>query len=107
MWAAVGTRPDIAFPVGILSKFLDNPGLVHWEAVKHVFRYLQGTKDLRLTYGAGKKGLEGYSDADGMSQENRRAISGFAFIIDGVQFLRVPRNRNSFPSRPSRPNMLQ
>jgi hypothetical protein len=83
MWAAVGTRPDIAFPVGILSKFLDNPGPAHWEAVKRVFRYLQGTKDWRLTYGAGKRGLEGYSDADGMSQEHRRAISGYAFLIDG------------------------
>jgi hypothetical protein len=83
MWAAVGTRPDIAFPVGVLSKFLDNPGPAHWEACKRVFRYLLGTKDLRLTYGAGKPGLEGYSDADGMSQESRRAISGFAFIIDG------------------------
>ncbi|KAF7353238.1 Transcription factor [Mycena sanguinolenta] len=83
MWAAVGTRPDIAFVVGVLSKYLNNPGPTHWEAVKRVFRYLQGTKDWRLTYGAGKAGLEGYSDADGMSQENRRAISGYAFIIDG------------------------
>lgn len=83
MWAAIGTRPDIAFPVGNLSKFLDNPGIAHWEAAKRVFRYLLGTKDWCLTYGAGKQGLEGYTDADGMSQEHRRAISGYAFIIDG------------------------
>jgi hypothetical protein len=83
MWAAVGTRPDIAYPVGTLSKFLDNPGPAHWEAVKRVFRYLLGTKEWRMTYGVGKPGLEGYSDADGMSEEFRRAISGYAFIIDG------------------------
>ena len=83
MWAAIGTRPDIAYSVGTLSKFLDNPGSTHWDAAKRVFRYLLGTKDWRLTYGIGKKGLEGFSDADGMSEEYRRAISGYAFILDG------------------------
>jgi hypothetical protein len=105
MWAAVGTRPDIAYPVGVLSKFLDNPGPAHWDATKRVFRYLLGTKDWRLTYGAGgKKGLEGYSDADGMSEEHRRAISGYAFIIDGGLFLGVPRNRNLSRFRQRKPS---
>ena len=27
--------------------------------------------------------MEGYTDADGASQEHRRAISGYTFIIDG------------------------
>ena len=83
MYAAVGTRPDIAFAVSTLSQFLENPGEAHWEAAKRVFRYLQGTKDLRLTFGNGAKGLEGYTDADGASQYHRRAISGHAFLIDG------------------------
>jgi hypothetical protein len=83
MWAAVGTRPDIAFAVGTLSQFLENPGEAHWEAAKRVFRYLQGTKEWRLVYGGEQSGLEGFSDADGMSQEHRRAISGYAFLIDG------------------------
>jgi hypothetical protein len=56
--------------MGILSKFLDNLGLAHWDVAKHVFHYLQGMKDWRLTYGTGKKGLEGYSDANGMWQEH-------------------------------------
>ena len=83
MYASVGTRPDISFAVSTLSQFLDNPGQVHWEAVKRVFRYLLGTKNWGLTYGGGKIGLEGYSDADGASQEHRRAISGYAFIMNG------------------------
>ena len=33
--------------------------------------------------GGGKIGLEGYSDADGASQEHRRAMSGYAFIMNG------------------------
>jgi len=66
---------------------IDNPGQVHWDAVKHVFRYLNGTKELALGYGGegkGKgRGLEGFSDADGTSQEHQHAITGFAFLIDG------------------------
>ena len=82
-WAAVGTRPDIAFVVGVLSQYLENPGWVHWEAVKRVFRYLQGTKDWKLTYGGATRGIIGFTDADGASQEHRRAISGSVILIDG------------------------
>ena len=52
MYAAVATRPDIAFAVSYLSQFLENPGEAHWEATKRVFRYLAGTKSLQLTYGS-------------------------------------------------------
>jgi len=83
MYASVGTCPDISFAILTLSQFLDNPGHTHWEAVKHVFWYLLSMKDLQLTFGGGKDGLEGYTDADGASQEHRCAISGYAFIING------------------------
>ena len=83
MYASVATRPDISFAVAALSQFLDNPGEVHWEAVKRVMRYLSGTKDFMLTYGDEHHDLLGYSDADGATQEHRHAISGYAFLIDG------------------------
>ena len=65
-----------------------NLGQVHWEAAiaKQIIRYLKGTKKLKLlvTYGEnGKDGLVGYADADGASQEHRRAISGYVVLIDG------------------------
>ena len=47
---ATATRPDIAFTVSKLARFNSNPGIPHWTAVKHLFRYIQGTKDLRITY---------------------------------------------------------
>ena len=40
MYCAVATRPDIAFPTTLLSQFVENPGPLHWEVVKHIFRYL-------------------------------------------------------------------
>ena len=50
MYAQVCTRPDIAFVVGMLGRYLSNPGMNHWIAVKKVLRYLQRTKDFELTY---------------------------------------------------------
>jgi hypothetical protein len=34
-------------------------------------------------YGGEKRGLVGYVDADGASQEHRCAISGYVFLVDG------------------------
>jgi Reverse transcriptase (RNA-dependent DNA polymerase) len=82
-WAALATRPDIAFAVSTVAKFASNPGPAHWEAVKRIFRYLAGTRNLWLSFGETKRTLEGYADADGSMNEDRRAISGYAFLIDG------------------------
>ena len=50
---------------------MDNPGWEHWEAVKRIFQYLKGTKDMKLVYGDRKTNLEGFVDADGASQDHR------------------------------------
>jgi hypothetical protein len=66
MYLAVATRPDIAYTVGVLARFNHNPGKAHWLAVRHLFRYLQGTVNLGLTYGPSpeKELFVSYSDAD-------------------------------------------
>ena len=43
MYATVCTRPDIAHVVGVVSKYMNNPGKEHWMAVKWILRYLKGT----------------------------------------------------------------
>ena len=80
LWATVVSRPDTAFAVGILSQFIQNPGIPHWEGVKRLIAYLRTTKEYWLTFG-GKKHtvLEGYSDSDWASQRHRHSISGFTF----------------------------
>ena len=83
MYATLGTRPDICFAVQTVSRFNSKPGLAHWEAVKWIFRYLKGMKDLWLGYGGAKKDLVGYADADGSMAEDRKAISGYAFMVNG------------------------
>ena len=50
MYLSLTTRPDISYATGICARFGRNPGWKHWQAVKHIFRYLQKTKSLKLTY---------------------------------------------------------
>jgi len=83
MYVAMGTRPDIAFATLTVAQFSDNPGWAHWKAVKRIFRYLLGTQKLELVYGGENRGLVGYVDADGASQEHRHTISGYVFLVDG------------------------
>ena len=82
-WATLATRPDIAFAVGTVARFAANPGIAYWEAVKWIYRYLAGTHDLWLTYSETRRVLKGYADADGSMTEDRRAITGYTFLIDG------------------------
>jgi hypothetical protein len=50
-WATLATCPDIAFAVSTVARFSANPGPLHWDAVKRIFCYLAGTRDLWLSYG--------------------------------------------------------
>jgi hypothetical protein len=81
-WAALTTCPDMAFAVSTVARFSANPGLVHWDAVKHIFCYLAGTHDLWLSYGETRHALEGYADANGSMTKDCHAVSGYAFLID-------------------------
>jgi hypothetical protein len=82
MYAGLGTCPDITYAIQVLSKFSKDLGKAHWEAVKQVFCYLKGTQELWLTYGGAGEDLTGFTDADGNMAEDRRATSGYAFIIN-------------------------
>jgi hypothetical protein len=89
MYAMVCTRPDIAHAVGVLSRFMSNPGKEHWTAVKRVFRYLRGTSNYGLCY-QGRPGLErmldihGFVDADWAGDlDQRRSTSGYVFSLFG------------------------
>jgi hypothetical protein len=69
---------------GCWHNFLENPGCIHWEAAKHMMRYLEGTMELKLIYGGGKQcRIEEYADADESTLDHRHAILGFAILVDG------------------------
>ena len=83
MYATLGTRPDICYAVQTVSKFNNKLGLAHWEAIKRIFKYLIGTKNLWLCYGSLTKELHGYVDANRSMNEDHKAISGYAFMVNG------------------------
>ncbi|MCO5567257.1 hypothetical protein L7F22_020946 [Adiantum nelumboides] len=84
MYAMVATRPDIAYAVGVVSRFMSNPGKKHWEAVKGVLRYLNGTKDRCICFGKGKLSVVGYTDADYAGDlDKRRSTSGYLYTFTG------------------------
>ena len=80
------TRPDIAFAVGYVSRFMENPQVEHWMAVKRILRYLQGTKSHGICCKPNNKvDLYGYSDADWAGDhEDRKSTLGYAFILIGA-----------------------
>ncbi|GJU30668.1 hypothetical protein Tco_1174257 [Tanacetum coccineum] len=50
MYAVRCTRPNVAFAQNITSRYQQNPGEVHWIAVKNILKYLRNTKDMFLVY---------------------------------------------------------
>ena len=83
MYAQVCTLPDIAFVVGMLGSYLSDPGQCHWKAAKKVLRYLQGTKDLMLTYRhTDTLEVVGFSDSDYVGcVDHKKSTSGYIFMM--------------------------
>ncbi|GJU79743.1 retrotransposon protein, putative, ty1-copia subclass [Tanacetum coccineum] len=55
MYAVRCTRPDVAFAQNLTSRFQQNPGELHWTAVKNILKYLRNTKDMFLVYSGNSK----------------------------------------------------
>jgi hypothetical protein len=83
MYLVTCTHPDLAFSVSFLSQFSVHPVQRHYTALKRVFRYLQGTHQLKLVYPRnGKLELTGYSDASYANcLDTRRSYSGYTFFL--------------------------
>ncbi|GFU02585.1 retrovirus-related Pol polyprotein from transposon TNT 1-94 [Trichonephila clavipes] len=82
----VGTRPDLAYSVGFLSRSLENPSAEDIVKVKRVFRYIAGTVVYGITYHATEtKGVfHCYSDSDfGGCTKTSRSTSGYVMIYAG------------------------
>ena len=85
MYTMVVTRSDLAYAVGVVSRYISNLGWKHWEAVKHIFRYLRGTEDAQLTFGlANLTEVEGYTNVDYVgNSDNRKSTSCYIFTYGG------------------------
>ena len=77
------TRPDISFPVSIVSRFMQNVSKHHYGATKRILKYVAGTLQFGIWYTntSGFK-LQGYTDSDWASSlDDRRSTSGSVFTL--------------------------
>ncbi|MCO5557951.1 hypothetical protein L7F22_011525 [Adiantum nelumboides] len=84
MYAMITTRPDIAYAMRVVSRYMSNPDKKHWEAVKGIMRYLKHTKCMRICYGSQDLSVRGYTDLDyAEAQDKRRSTSSYVFTLAG------------------------
>ena len=79
------TRPDIAYAVSVVSRYMHEPRSGHLEAVHRILRYLKGTPGKGLWFKInGHLGVDGYTDADWAScLDDRRSTSGYCVFVGG------------------------
>jgi hypothetical protein len=67
------TRPDLSFAVNAVCQHMHSPTVHHFNAVKRIIRYVQGTLHQGLQFLKGSFAINAYSDADwaGDSSETR------------------------------------
>jgi hypothetical protein len=81
----VNTRPDIAYSVGIVSRYMEDPRGSHWAAVKQILRYLARTVNYGCIYKKLSKSetkITGYSDSDLAGDvDDTKSTSGSVFLL--------------------------
>ena len=84
MYVIVCTRPDIPHALGVVTRYMENPGKENWEGVKWLLRYLRGTSSTSLCFGKGNVTLQGFVDADlGGDVDSSKSTSEYIYTIGG------------------------
>ncbi|GJW50989.1 retrotransposon protein, putative, ty1-copia subclass [Tanacetum coccineum] len=87
MYLMVCTRPNIAYAVSVVSRYLANPSKNHWEAVKWILRFLRGTANVGLVYGTNcgnHVDVTCFVDSDYAKDPNKgSSITGYTFLVQG------------------------
>ncbi len=90
IYPATWTRPDIAYSVSKVCKFMHNPGKAHFTALKRILRYLAGTCNRGLVFDfanlkGAKAGIYGYYDASHADcPDTRRSTLAYIFFFEGA-----------------------
>lgn len=87
IYNAVATRPDIAAPTSLLSRFLSNPSPQHRSEADHIIAYLNATKSLAIQYGSVHlpevHAFKASSDAAFADAPGRKSTEGYIFSLFG------------------------
>ena len=86
LYLTLGSRPDIAYAVILLSQFMANPSKEHINKAMNIIKYVRSTVNAKITYnGRNKEGLIAYADADWASDSiDRKSVTGFIIILAGA-----------------------
>ena len=78
------SRPDIAFSVGVCSKFQSNLKVSHLNVIKRIIKYVSGTYDYGLFYRKESNlSLAGFSDSDWAGNaDDRKSTTGGCFYVE-------------------------
>ncbi|GAU50271.1 hypothetical protein TSUD_131240 [Trifolium subterraneum] len=80
----LATRPDLAFVVCLVARFMDRPTEMHIAAIKRIMRYVKGTTDFGILYSKTNESLQldGWSDSDYAGDlDDRKNTSGYVFML--------------------------
>lgn len=91
----VYTRPDIAYSVGVVSRYMERPTKLHQDAVKRILRYMKGTMQFCLIYSkdSGNNILTGFSDSDLAGQLDD--TGGMVFYLNKSVILGFLKSKNA------------
>jgi hypothetical protein len=100
IYITIFTRPDLAFAVNYLARFMSNPSILHFKSLDYLWGYIKNTKNLGLIYNlnpnlqslsieqlvnnlVNKLDLIGSTDADwGGNITSRKSTTGYIFYIN-------------------------
>ncbi|XP_023914099.1 secreted RxLR effector protein 161-like [Quercus suber] len=77
------SRLDVAFSVGVCSRFQSNPKISHLNAIKRIIKYVGGTCDYGLLYSKESNlSLVGFSDSNwaGNADDRKGTTSGCFYV---------------------------
>ena len=79
------TRPDITFPVSVVSQFMTSPCDSHWEAVVLILRYIKSAPGKGLLFeDQGHEHIIVYTDANfAGSPSDKRSTSEYYVLVGG------------------------
>ncbi|PKU85215.1 putative mitochondrial protein [Dendrobium catenatum] len=76
------TRPDITYTVNKVCQHMQNPTILHFEALKCLLRYIQGTLHIGLPLFRDKSVLQSYSDSDWAGDtKDQKSITGYCNFL--------------------------
>jgi hypothetical protein len=86
MYTTVCTRLDIEHAMGVVSRYMNNPGKEHWQTVKWILGYLRGTTTHALCFEGSNIVLQGYVDSNMTGNKDiRRSTTRYVFTVGGTE----------------------